>query len=68
MEYLVAEVLELAENAGRDNKISWNNILQLALRNYEELNMLLLEVLITYGCVWFNIQFVLLSKKTEQKR
>ena len=69
LEYLSAEILELAGNAARDNKKSRiiPRHLQLAVRNDEELNRLLGGVTIAQGGVLPNIQTVLLPKKTEKK-
>ncbi|XP_069601635.1 histone H2A type 1-like [Ranitomeya imitator] len=60
LEYLTAEILELAGNAARDNKK--------AVRNDEELNRLLGGVTIAQGGVLPNIQAMLLPKKTESSK
>ena len=69
LEYLCAEILELAGNAARDNKKTRiiPRHLQLAVRNDEELNKLLGKVTIAQGGVLPNIHTVLLPKKTEPK-
>lgn len=66
LEYLAAEILELAGNAARDNKKTRivPRHLQLAIRNDEELNTLLGKVTIAQGGVLPNIQTVLLPKKS----
>jgi histone H2A len=68
LEYLVAEILELAGKAAEDNgktRIVPRHI-QLAIRNDEELNRLLGNVTISEGGVLPNIQAVLLPKKTTK--
>eukprot|EP00639_Heterosigma_akashiwo_P032989 CAMPEP_0194727536 /NCGR_PEP_ID=MMETSP0296-20130528/34915_1 /TAXON_ID=39354 /ORGANISM="Heterosigma akashiwo, Strain CCMP2393" /LENGTH=132 /DNA_ID=CAMNT_0039632957 /DNA_START=27 /DNA_END=425 /DNA_ORIENTATION=+ len=66
LEYLCAEILELAGNAARDNKKTRivPRHLQLAVRNDEELNKLLGGVTIAQGGVLPNIHTVLLPKKS----
>ncbi|KAG7966714.1 hypothetical protein I3843_08G063200 [Carya illinoinensis] len=68
LEYLAAEVLELAGNAARDNKknrIIPRHVL-LAVRNDEELGKLLAGVTIAHGGVLPNINPVLLPKKPDK--
>lgn len=66
IEYLVAEIMELAGNAARDNKrmrIKPRHI-TLAIRNDEELNKLLGHVTISEGGVLPAIHYALLPKRT----
>ncbi|XP_042314338.1 late histone H2A.2.2-like [Sceloporus undulatus] len=66
LEYLTAEILELAGTAAHDNKkqrIGPRHI-QLAVRRDEELNKLFANVTIAEGGVMPNIQAQLLPKKT----
>ena len=70
LEYLCAEILELAGNAARDNKKARiiPRHVQLAVRNDEELNKLLAGVTIAAGGVLPNIHSVLLPKKSKKEK
>jgi len=68
LEYLTAEILELAGNASRDNKrvrIVPRHIM-LAIKNDEELNKLLADVHISNGGVVPNINPSLLPDKKKE--
>ena len=67
LEYLAAEVLELAGNAAKDNKKTRiiPRHIQLAVRNDEELNKLIGNGIITSGGVLPNIQPALLPSKNK---
>ena len=69
LEYLTAEIIELAGNAAKDNKktrIIPRHIM-LAVRNDEELNKLFGSITIAQAGVLPNIQPVLIPKTTSSK-
>merc|ERR1719163_1977067 len=69
LEYIAAEILELAGNAARDHKKTRiiPRHIQLAIRNDEELNKYLGNVTIAQGGVLPNVHSVLLPKKSKTK-
>ena len=70
LEYLTAEVVELAGNACRDNKRKTINPrhLMLAVRNDEELSQLFSHAIIPGGGVLPNVHAVLLPKNKKKKK
>lgn len=70
LEYLGAEILELAGNAAKENKKTriLPRHLQLAIKNDEELSKLLESVTIAQGGVLPNIPTALLPKKAKGDR
>ena len=69
LEYVVAEVLELAGNAAKDNKRSriTPRHIQLAVRNDDELNVFFGSAVIASGGVLPNIHPVLIPEKKKKK-
>lgn len=69
LEYLTAEIIELAGNAAKDNKKSRiiPRHIQLAVRNDEELNKLFGGVTIAQGGVLPNIHSVLIPKSSKKE-
>jgi len=67
LEYLCAEVLELAGNAAKEHRKTRivPRYIQLAIRNDEELSKLLSQVTIASGGVLPNVHNVLLPKKSK---
>ena len=69
LEYLVAELLELAGNCAREHKKARiiPRHIKLAIKNDEELNKLIGKVTISQGGVPANVNEFLLKKKGEKK-
>lgn len=69
LEYLCAEVLELAGNAAKDNKRTRiiPRFIQLAIRNDEELAQLCKDSVVASGGVLPHIHTALIKEKREKK-